>query len=362
VIRKRRLSDAVVEMTVYAPRVAAKCQAGQFFMVRAWERGERVPFTFCDWSRDEGWVRFIFMVVGKTTSMLADLEVGECVRDVAGPLGRPTLGKVEVVSSGCSGGLPELADGRPVLSDGRPEAGEPQRPTHLSGLAPGGRVAVVGGGVGAAVAFPVARALCEAGMRVRVIVGARTAELLILEDELRGLPLEELRIVTDDGSAGRKGLVTAPLHELCGAGLVDHAFIVGPAIMMKFAAATALEAGVPTTVSLNPLMIDGTGMCGACRVTIDGATKFACVDGPDFAAASVDWGELMSRQRSYLDDERLAHGLWQYEQLEVARGERERGRERLHANCDCFDMDVDEDAVEAMAADDDADDEGGEDE
>jgi ferredoxin--NADP+ reductase len=220
-------------------------------------------------------------------------------------------------------------------------------------------VTVVGGGVGTAVAYPVARALCEAGYRVRVIVGSRTADLLILEDELRGLPLEELRIMTDDGSAGQKGLVTAPLHEWCSEGLVDHAFIVGPAIMMKFAAATTLEAGVPATVSLNPLMIDGTGMCGACRVTIDGATKFACVDGPDFLAAGVDWGELMSRQRSYLDDERLAHSVWQTEHkrsersdakqsfsneaqsrrsqlLEVARGE----RERTHMGCDCFDPDA----------------------
>ncbi|MHB1137254.1 MAG: sulfide/dihydroorotate dehydrogenase-like FAD/NAD-binding protein, partial [Coriobacteriia bacterium] len=176
-------------------------------------------------------------------------------------------------------------------------------PTHVEDM---GRVVVVGGGVGTAVAYPVARAMCEAGAEVTVIVGARNAELVILEDEFRSLPLKELIITTDDGSAGRKDLVTAPLKELCEAGEVDHAMAIGPLIMMKFCAATTREYKVPTVVSLNPIMVDGTGMCGACRCTVDGETKFGCVDGPDFDGHAVDFEELMSRQRVYSDDERLA--------------------------------------------------------
>jgi ferredoxin--NADP+ reductase len=160
--------------------------------------------------------------------------------------------------------------------------------------------------VGVAVAYPVARAMCATGAEVTVIVGARNAELLILENELRSLPLKELVICTDDGSAGRKGLVTAPLKELCEAGEIDAAFAVGPAIMMKFAAATTRDFDVPTTVSLNPIMVDGTGMCGACRVSVAGETKFGCVDGPDFDGHAVDFEELMSRQRIYTDIEREA--------------------------------------------------------
>jgi len=176
-------------------------------------------------------------------------------------------------------------------------------PTHVENL---GRVAVVGGGVGSAVAYPVARAMAAAGNDVTVILGARTKELLVLEDEFRRLTLRDLVVLTDDGSVGEKGLVTAPLKRLCEAGEIDHAFAVGPAIMMKFCAATTREYDVPTTVSLNPIMVDGTGMCGACRVSVDGVTKFGCVDGPDFDGHAVDFEELMSRQRIYVDDERLA--------------------------------------------------------
>ena len=297
ILAKRQLSDGIIELTVYEPRIAAKCQAGQFFMLRACPRGERVPFTFSDWSREEGWIRFIFMVVGKTTSLLAEQKVGEYVQDLAGPLGRPSLSSHDTR---------------------RPRLG-----SDFEGLAPGGNVVVVGGGVGTAVAYPVARALCEEGYQVQVIIGARTASLVILEEELRALPLEGLHIMTDDGSTGERGLVTAPLKQICEAKQVSHAVIIGPAVMMKFASATALDAGVPATVSLNPLMIDGTGMCGACRVSINGQTKFACVDGPDFSAAGVDWAELMSRQRSYTDEERLAHGSWL--------------SEHRHDDCDCFD-------------------------
>ncbi|MFA5844594.1 MAG: sulfide/dihydroorotate dehydrogenase-like FAD/NAD-binding protein [Coriobacteriia bacterium] len=271
VVHKRRLSEAVFEMGVSAPLVARKVRAGQFLMLRIDETGERVPLTFSDWSVEQGWVRFIFMVVGKTTRKLASLDTGDSIADVVGPLGTPT---------------------------------------SVGGL---GRVAVVGGGVGAAVAYPVARAMCAAGARVTVVLGARSADLLILEDEFRALPLEGLVVCTDDGSAGRKGLVTTPLKELCEAGTIDHAMAIGPAVMMKFCAATTREHEVPTTVSLNPIMVDGTGMCGACRVTVGGVTRFGCVDGPDFDGHEVDFEELMSRQRVYVDDEREADADYQRE-------------------------------------------------
>jgi ferredoxin--NADP+ reductase len=264
IIHKRQLSDSVFEMGVGAPRIARKARAGQFLMLRTNAEGERIPLTFSDWSANEGWIRFIFMRVGKTTHDLSHMEVGDSLPDVVGPLGTPT---------------------------------------HVEGL---GRVAVVGGGVGAAVAYPVARAMAAAGSAVTMILGARNAELLLLEDEFRTLPLEALLVATDDGSAGEKGLVTTPLKRLCEAGTLDHAFAVGPAIMMKFCAATTRDFGVPTTVSLNPIMVDGTGMCGACRVSVGGVTKFGCVDGPDFDGHAVDFEELMSRQRIYVDDERLA--------------------------------------------------------
>jgi len=271
IVHARQLSDAVFEMGVEAPAIAAKVKAGQFLMLRIDEDGERIPLTFSDWSADEGWIRFIFMTVGKTTHQLSHMGVGDSLADVVGPLGIPT---------------------------------------HVEDL---GRVAVVGGGVGTAAAYPVARAMAEAGNEVTVIVGARNAGLVILEDEFRALPLHELIICTDDGSSGRKDLVTAPLKELCEDGAIDHSMAIGPAIMMKFCVATAKEHDVPCVVSLNPIMVDGTGMCGACRVTVGGETKFGCVDGPDFDGHQVDFEELMSRQRVYSDDERLADAEYQRE-------------------------------------------------
>lgn len=264
ILSTRQLSESVFETTVEAPAIARKAKAGQFLILRVDEAGERIPLTFSDWSADEGWIRFIFMRVGKTTHKLSHLTAGEALADVVGPLGKPT---------------------------------------HVEGV---GRVAVVGGGVGAAVAYPVARAMCEAGAEVTVILGARNRELLILEDEFRALPLKELIVCTDDGTAGRQGLVTAPLKELCEAKSIDHAMAIGPAIMMKFCAATTREFSVPTTVSLNPIMVDGTGMCGACRVSVGAKTLFGCVDGPDFDGHLVDFEELMSRQRVYADVEREA--------------------------------------------------------
>lgn len=259
----RRLSDATWEFTVSAPEIARAVRPGQFLMVRADKEGERIPLTFSDWNADEGWIRFIFMRVGRTTHQMSEMCVGDHLLDVVGPLGEPS---------------------------------------HLTGE----RWVVVGGGVGTAVAYPISRALVDAGAEVTTIIGARNRDLIILEDDLRALDLKELIVVTDDGSAGEKGLVTAPLARLCEAGAVDRAFIVGPAIMMKFAALTTKEFGVPTTVSLNPIMVDGTGMCGACRCTVGGEMKFGCVDGPDFDGHAVDWEELMSRQRMFAEDERVA--------------------------------------------------------
>lgn len=264
IVHARQLSDSVFEMGVEAPKIARKAKAGQFLMVRTTEHGERIPLTFSDWNAEEGWIRFIFMRVGKTTHELSHLGVGDELADVVGPLGVPT---------------------------------------HTDDI---GHVAIVGGGVGVAVAYPVARAMAAAGAKVDVIIGARNADLLILEDEIRAIPGVTLTVMTDDGSAGEKGLVTHPLKQLCEAGTLDHAFAVGPAIMMKFCAATTREFGVPTTVSLNPIMVDGTGMCGACRVTVGEQTRFGCVDGPDFDGHAVDWEELMSRQRIYADVEREA--------------------------------------------------------
>jgi ferredoxin--NADP+ reductase len=271
VVQKRQLSDAVFEMAVEAPAVARKVRPGQFLMLRVGENGERIPLTFSDWDAEQGWVRFIFMVVGKTTHELSHRSVGEDIADLVGPLGRPT---------------------------------------HLEGL---GRVAVVGGGVGAAVAYPVARGMAEAGAEVTVILGARNADLLILGDQFEKLPISQLVVMTDDGSEGRKGLVTEPLKELCEAAAIDRAMAIGPAIMMKFCSATTRAYAVPTTVSLNPIMVDGTGMCGACRVSVGGETKFGCVDGPDFDGHLVDFEELMSRQRTYADDEREADAAYRKE-------------------------------------------------
>ena len=272
ILHKRQLSDAVFELTVEAPAIARKARPGQFLMLRVdAEHGERIPLTFSDWSAEEGWIRFIFMVVGKTTHELSNRVVGEALADVVGPLGKPT---------------------------------------HLEGV---GRIAIVGGGVGTAVAYPVARAMAEAGNEVTVILGARNEGLLILLDEFKALGLKDLIVMTDDGSAGRKGLVTEPLKELCAAGALDHAMAIGPAIMMRFCAATTREFDVATTVSLNPIMVDGTGMCGACRVSVGGETKFGCVDGPDFDGHAVDFEELMSRQRTYTDDEREADAAYREE-------------------------------------------------
>ena len=222
ILKKHQFSEKVFEFRCEAPQMAKKAHAGQFLMVRANEEGERVPFTLAGWSAEEGWIEFIFMVIGKTTEMLSKFEEGDYIQDLTGPLGNPT--EIE-----------------------------------------GERVAVIGGGVGLAIAYPVARTFCQQGKKVSMIMGARTKDLLLLTDQIKQLPLEGLYITTDDGSEGEKGVVTLPLKRLCEAGAIDAAFCVGPVPMMKFSAITCQEENVPIIASLNPIMVDGTGMCGCCR-------------------------------------------------------------------------------------------------
>ena len=274
ILEKTQFSEKVFKFRVEAPEMARHAHAGQFLVIRANETGERVPFTFADWNAAEGWIEFIFMVIGKTTTMLSSYEAGDYLQDVTGPLGQPT------------------------------EMGE-------------GKWAIIGGGVGLAIAFPVARQFVASGNEVHAIMGARTKELLLLEDQFRSiLDDDHVHITTDDGSYGEKGVVTVPLERLLKGGEVDHVFCVGPVPMMKFSTLTAERYNTPITASLNPIMVDGTGMCGCCRVEIDGQTKFACVDGPDFDATKVDWNDLRARQAAYRSEESLS--LKSYEEANYA--------------------------------------------
>jgi len=253
---------------VEAPQIARKAQPGQFVIVRSEERGERIPLTMADWDEKEGSVTIVFMEVGTTTRKLALLNAGDSILDFVGPLGRPTeIGRF-------------------------------------------GTVVCVAGGVGVAPMFPVARALKARGNRIISILGARSQELLFWEDYLRSVS-HELTVTTDDGSYGRKGVVTEPLKELLETVEVNRVIAIGPAIMMKFCSLTTKPFNVKTVVSLNPIMVDGTGMCGCCRVLVGGETKFACVDGPDFDGHEVDWDLLMNRQHSYLDEEKESLELWE---------------------------------------------------
>jgi len=254
---------------VAAPVVAKKAQPGQFVVVRIDERGERIPLTIADWDRDEGSVTIVFMEVGTTTSRLALLEAGDFIADFVGPLGVPT---------------------------------------HIEKF---GTAVCVAGGVGVAPIAPIARALKSAGNKVISILGARNKDLIFWEDRLRSFS-DWLVVTTDDGSYGRKGVVTEPLKELlAGDENIDRVIAIGPSIMMKFCSKTTEPFGVKTIVSLNPIMVDGTGMCGCCRVSVGGVTKFVCVDGPDFDGHQVDWELLFARQRIYLDEERRSLELWQ---------------------------------------------------
>ncbi len=263
ILRKRTLNQAgtSLEMVVKAPLVARKCLAGQFIIFRIDEFGERVPLTIADYDRSEGTVTIMFQPVGSSTKKLAALEVGDSILDFAGPLGRPT---------------------------------------EIEGLK---RVAVVGGGVGCAIAYPVAKAMHEQGVEVDMIAGFRNHELVMLEEEMRQSSTN-LYITTDDGSYGEQGFVTDKLRSLIEGGRnYDQVVAIGPGVMMKFVSEATRPYGIRTLVSLNPIMIDGTGMCGGCRVTVGGKTKFACVDGPEFDGHLVDWDELIRRGAFYKSEE-----------------------------------------------------------
>jgi ferredoxin--NADP+ reductase len=266
IITKKQLSADVFEMTVEAPLIARARKAGQFLIVQIdTDWGERIPLTIADADAAAGTVTMVFQTTGATTHRLAALEVGGYVENILGPLGNPT---------------------------------------HVEKF---GRVACVGGGIGVAPLFPIVQAMKASGNHVTVIIGARNKELVIFEDRMRKYA-DELIIVTDDGSYGRKALVTDPLKELClSAEKPDMSVAIGPPIMMKFCVAAVRDFNVPIMVSLNTIMIDGTGMCGGCRVTIGGETKFVCVDGPEFDGYKVDFENMMSRMRSYKEREDADH-------------------------------------------------------
>ena len=263
IIGKEALNETVVKMTILAPAVAAKAQAGQFIILRPNEDSERIPLTIADYDRTAGTVTIIFQIVGETTMELNAKEQGDMLCDFVGPLGK----------------APSLA-----------------------GIS---RALVVGGGVGCAIALPVAKALHAQGCAVTAITGFRSRDLVILQDEFSAVS-ERLITVTDDGTYGEKGNVCMPLERLLGAEKFDHVFAIGPLVMMKFVVKSAKPFGVPCTVSMNPIMIDGTGMCGGCRLTIGGQTRFACVDGPDFDGYAVDFDEAMSRGTIYRSFEQHA--------------------------------------------------------
>lgn len=261
IVKKRVLNPTVTMMDIYAPLVAKKAKAGQFIILRVDEEGERIPLTVAGYDRTFGTVKIIFQIVGATTMKLSAKNEGDYIADFCGPLG-------------CA--------------------------TEVEGLK---KVCVVGGGVGCAIALPVAQRLNELGCEVHSVIGFRNKDLVILEDEFRACS-KSLTIMTDDGSYGRQGVVTSPLKEsLDGGAGYDKIIAIGPLVMMKFVVATAKPYGVPVTVSMNPIMIDGTGMCGGCRLTVGGKTKFACVDGPDFDGYEVDFDEAMERSRMYCDFE-----------------------------------------------------------
>lgn len=255
------LAPAVKRFRIHAPRVAAAHRAGQFVIVRVEERGERIPLTVAQADAKAGWIDLIVQAVGHTTAVMHRLAPGDGIPDVVGPLGRPT--EIERF----------------------------------------GRVAVVGGGVGTAIAYPAAAALADAGNEVVAIVGAQTAEAVILEEEMTQVAARVI-VTTDDGTAGRHGLVTDALADVLHTQRIDRVLAVGPIPMMRAVSDMTREASIRTIVSLNPIMVDGTGMCGGCRVLVDGATRFACVDGPEFDAHLVDFDVLALRNRAYVEFER----------------------------------------------------------
>ena len=282
ILKKTKLSENVFRMTLEAPLIARERKAGQFVILRCdAEFGERIPLTIADADEKAGTIDIIFQTVGVSTKRLSRLNEGDVLPDLVGPLGRPT----------------EIPAAREVTL--RTEADSVSRATREGSRS---RVIVVDGGIGVAPAHPIAQAMKAAGDRVTVIMGARTKELVIMEDEMRKVA-DELIVVTDDGSYGRKGLVTEPLKEQCEKGDVAEAVVVGPPVMMKFCALTTKPFGVKTIASLNAIMIDGTGMCGGCRVSVGGETKFVCVDGPEFDAHQVDFDSFISRLGAFRSEE-----------------------------------------------------------
>ena len=265
IVSKKPLNAAVTQMEIEAPMVARKAEPGQFIILRVDEEGERIPLTIAGYDREKGTVTIIFQIVGATTMKLNAKEEGEFLQDFVGPLGRAT---------------------------------------ETEGLK---KVCVVGGGVGCAIALPVARKLHELGCEVHSVIGFRSRDIVILEEEFRACS-DILKVMTDDGSYGEQGMVTAALEQLIAAGnQYDQVIAIGPLVMMKFVTLTAKKYEVPVKVSMNPVMVDGTGMCGGCRLTVGGETKFACVDGPEFDGYLVDFDEAMSRGAVYKDFERHAY-------------------------------------------------------
>ncbi len=265
IVKKQVLNPTVTRMEIEAPLVARKAEPGQFIILRVDEKGERIPLTVADFDREAGTVTIIFQIVGATTEKLNHLEEGDSLQDFVGPLGRPS---------------------------------------ETEGLK---KVAVIGGGVGCAIAYPVAKKLHQQGAVVHSVVGFRNKDLVILEEEFSAVS-DKLVMMTDDGSYGEKGLVTNALEKLIEAGeTYDEVIAIGPLVMMKFVTQVTKKHNIKTVVSMNPIMIDGTGMCGGCRLTVGGKTKFACVDGPDFDGFEVDFDEAMARGTMYHDFERHAY-------------------------------------------------------
>ena len=277
IVKKEVLNSVVVMMEIEAPYVAARCEAGQFVIVRVDEDGERIPLTIADFDRERNTVEIIFQVVGYSTTLMAKLNEGDYLQDFVGPLGQPA----------------------PLNKEWK-------------------RVIGIAGGVGAAPLYPQAKKLAEQGTKVDVIIGGRTAELVLLKEKFEKF-CDNVYIMTDDGSLGEQGVVTKKLQELLDAGVqYDHAIAIGPLIMMKFVVALTKkpEYNLPTAVSLNPIMIDGTGMCGGCRVTVGGETKFACVDGPDFDGFEVDFDQCMKRQTFFKEEEHAGMMKLQADQMQ----------------------------------------------
>ena len=265
IVRKEALKPTVILYEIEAPMVAKKAEPGQFIILRVDENGERIPITIHDYDREKGTVTIIVQTVGATTEKLSHKQQGEFIQDFVGPLGRPTE------------------------TEGKK------------------KVCVVGGGVGCAIDYPVLKKFHDCGAEVHAVVGFKNKDVVILEDKFKSAS-DVMKLVTDDGSYGEKGLVTDALKQLIEEGnQYDEIFAIGPAIMMKFVSKTTEPYGIPTTVSMSPIMVDGTGMCGGCRLTVGGETKFACVDGPDFDGHKVDWDESLKRGKMYFDWERHKH-------------------------------------------------------